>query len=261
MKISLSTHPEKNNFLLIRSLKLYRYSIQNVFFLSLLISLFLFLPQLVIQQNYQQLWLLLTNLSILILFTALLWRIRCVVTDAHEKIRDDIKIALKKFPYILVATLLLTAFLFIFNFLIMGIIYLIATYNDPANAIVITWKDTLFADILIALQTILVSYLCVAVYFYLPIIVIEHEGILPSLKKSIRLVWKNWWRTFTVQITPWIAYVICLFLLKYAIESLIPRNLTLSVFMCSEIILFAFFIPWIASLLMIQLHDLELRKA
>jgi hypothetical protein len=145
-------------------------------------------------------------------------------------------------------------------------IYAVIAHFNTSNTPLISWKDELFVGVLLAIQTILVAYLFIAMYFYLPIIVIEHQGIWASLRKSVRLVWKNWWRTFFVQMTPWLIYFICLLLLKYIV------NLNISLFyikteqiptllsLCVQILVFALFLPWIASTLMIQLRDLELRR-
>lgn len=279
MKIPLSTHPETINQLLVRSLKLYWYSFTKVFLLSLLISILVFIPEIITYAtnndyfanlsffNLQRLWLLLINLGALTLFVALLWRIRCVVTDTHEAVKDDLKVALKKMPYIIVATLLTTILCMVINLLCVTFIYLTIGHFNDAHTVIINWKDIWVSGILIAIQTILLGYLAIAWCFYLPLIVIENLGILLSLKKSIRLVWKNWWRTFLAQVTPWILYIVALVILKNIINLNISlfyeqakQTPTLSI-LCLHILVFALFLPWSASLLMVQLRDLELRKA
>lgn len=115
------------------------------------------------------------------------------------------------------------------------------------------------------IQFLVILYLSVMFIFFIPLIATENKGIFSSLQKSISLAWNHWWRVFSVQITPWLCYVILLIIIKYAlnidihiyfIETTAPSLKTSLL----HIVIFALYIPWVAALLLVQLKDLELRK-
>jgi hypothetical protein len=114
-----------------------------------------------------------------------------------------------------------------------------------------------------------------SLYFYLPLIVVDNMGILAALESSHRLVWGNWWRTATVVAVP--MFIIMAF---YGIlglvagitgvgiavggggEAEVQRSLE-TYTLISELAatLFSAFIgPLFAALLLVQRHDLELRR-
>ena len=135
MKLEKQNYPESIHILLWRSFKVYRASFFHVFFLSLLLSIIAFIPRLLstlVGQDVflglptfspQRLWLLMITLGTLIFFTALLWRIRCVITDTHESIMDDMKISLRKIPFIFVAAILNVGGILITTYVVGALIY------------------------------------------------------------------------------------------------------------------------------------------
>ncbi|MHB1946687.1 MAG: hypothetical protein ACYCQI_01060 [Gammaproteobacteria bacterium] len=276
MKVAISSQPERKSQLLLRSMNLYRLSFTHVFYLALTVSIIAFIPRLftlmigqdiftgVALLNPRRLWLIVIDLGCLMLFTAIIWRIRCVITDAHESILDDIEVAIKKLPYIIVSSFLQFLLLYVVTFFFFVLAYfLIFHHNMPE---LLTIKDEIVSSSILLVQFTLIMYIFFALYFYLPIIVIENKTILPSLRKSAFLVWSNWWKTFLVQITPWIAYLIIIIIIN-AITKLnlhvyfVPATQNQSwLATIVHIFLFALFIPFFATTMLVQLRDLELRK-
>lgn len=274
-RIALATRPEPYKPLLRRSLKLYQASIFHVFFLSLLISVIAFVPRLfslLIGQEVfyslpyyhpAKLWIILIDLFCLFFFIALLWRVRCVMTEIHEKILDDVKIAFEKLPLIVAAVIIqliiftlvgVTVYVF-FNFL---------STASPGNGAL--FHGNFLVMFALIGHVLLAVYLFFLFIFYLVLILTEDKGVFSSIKKSTLLVWRNWWRTFWFQMTPILAYIICLMIIKYVLHLNIHIYFTGPPSQFSwwttflHILLFALFLPWTAAVLLVQLRDLELRK-
>ena len=72
--------------------------------------------------------------------------------------------------------------------------------------------------------------------------------------------------TLRVQITPWLAYLITLIIIKFGIKVPIhiyfvnpgEQQTFLATFI--HILIFAIFVPWVGAVMLVQLRDLELRK-
>ena len=91
MAIAPSTTPELIRQQLVRSLALYRTAFIHVILLALVLSIIAFIPRLIaltIGQNIfaslplfspHKLWLVLIDIASLVFFTAILWRIRCLL--------------------------------------------------------------------------------------------------------------------------------------------------------------------------------------
>jgi hypothetical protein len=114
-----------------------------------------------------------------------------------------------------------------------------------------------------------------SLYFYMPLIVVDNEGFLSALKISHRLVWRNWWRTATVFVVP--MFILMAF---YGILGLVGALVgvgtairgggeaelqstleTVSLFTTFFAVIFGAAIgPLFASLMLVQLHDLKLRR-
>lgn len=276
MKVAISTQPERISQLLLRSVNLYRQTFSHIFFLALTVSIIAFIPRIftlvvgadiftgVALLNPRRLWLLVIDLGCLMLLTAIIWRIRCIITDAHESILDDIEVAVKKLPYIIVSSFLQFLLLYIVIFFCVVIAYFLIFHNNLPG--LLNLRDQIISSTIIFVQFILIMYIFFALYFYLPIIVIENKTIITSLRKSAYLVWTNWWRTFLVQITPWVVYLLVIIFLN-VITNLnlhvyfIPGTSNQSLFATIvHIFIFALFIPFFATTMLVQLRDLELRK-
>lgn len=276
MKIPLASHSETYSQLIRRSLRLYKHVFFRVFIYSLLLAIIAFIPQLstfisdrpiqidLTRFDPRNLWLLLINICALVFFAAQLWRVRCVVRDEHESVGDDIKVALKHIPAIFAAVFLQVLLIITINFVIGTLVYFII--HDSQGVIVIDTARSILAAILLSIQTVAVFYALFAFYFYLPIILVENKGILESLRKSASLVWRHWWQTVSVQLTPWLCFLLTLIILQmltplsirlYFYPSLSAPDLLST---CVTLLIFALYIPWVACLLLLQLHNLELEK-
>lgn len=278
MSLSQSMQPESYQRQLGRSLIVYGSTFFHVILLSLLISIIAFIPRLasiysgdvyfannLAIDNPQRLWLILIDLINLIFFTAMFWRIRCSITGTRDTLFTDIKMAVKKFPYILVAGILQNIIfgLCVIAFYI-GAYYWISYGQHTFNPNSLS-NDLVLTFVFLA-PFVCFLYVYFEFYFYLPLILIENKGVLSALKKSVSLVWGNWWRVVCLQLTPWLTYLLCLLIIKYGLNinihiyfthSTDPNTLLTT---CFHIILFAIFLPWVAATLLVQLRNLEVIK-
>ncbi len=273
MAIAPSTTPELIGQQLIRSLKLYRTVFLRVVFLALMLSIIAFIPRLMILAigknifatlplfSPHKLWFVVIDLACLTFFTAILWRVRCILRGEHESLLSDFEIAIKKLPFILVAVIVQMLLFLLINFTIYGFYSYLGVYHlflttSPIEILIIILP--------FMLQMLISFFIFFLFFFYLPLILIENDSAIAALKQSAHLVWKHWWQTFWVQITPWVCYLLFLLILKfvahinvhiYFFQPVQPTIIEVGV----HILVFALFIPWAATTLLTQLHDLELR--
>jgi hypothetical protein len=275
MKFALSTRPEISRHVIRRSLSIYRHSFLHVFYLSLLLSTVVFLPHLLsllVGQDIfvslplfsvQRLWLLTLNIAGLVFFVAILWRIYCLVINKHESLAEDFLVGLKKSPSIIVGALFQYIVMILIILLISAFVYFVVL-NKNTNLLNANTFHSVLTFLLLISEICLLFLILLAFYFYLPIITIENQGILASLKKSMKVIWGNVGRAMYVQSTPWLAYLLCLVFVKVIV------NMNISIYFLSpgretllnvllQIVMFAIFVPWIATTLFVQLRDLELR--
>jgi hypothetical protein len=279
MQVALATQPESVCRLLLRSIKLYVKGLPKVFFFSLLLSIIVFIPRLValvygeeitinpsfITTGIHALWGLLIEAGALFVFTSMLWRIRCVLYEEHESLFFDMKIAIKKLPFIIAAAFIQAVFFTILTTIVIIFGFYLTQYQVNTSD-VLPFSHTFFAAILLALNFWFLIYVYYLFIFYLPLILTEDKGIIGSLQQSMMLVWGKWWQTFLVLFVPWLAYIVVLVILRkmfnldlhiYFIEPIIQSTWSAVII---HIFIFAIFVPWVASVLLIQLRDLELRK-
>lgn len=273
MDTLLPSQPENYWKLIKRSLVIYRVSFFHVFLLALVLSAVAFIPRIVsLYAGYNffqnlaatsphKLWILLINLICLLLFIALIWRIRCVIHNKHEPFIEDLSVGIRKTLYVFVAAIIQGLVLLGVMLIIYGMLHLLRHQQPNINSA----ASFIIAYIVLVGQLFLLTYVFTLFYFYVPLIAIENRGIIGSLERSIYLVWNHWWRTFSVQVTPWLTYLIVLIIIRfffhinihiYLIEGTQPNALVTIL----HIFLFALFIPWDAAILLVQLKDLELRK-
>lgn len=272
MDAILSPKPQSIFATLYQSLLLYGRAFFETLMLGLAISVTAFFPRLLaiifghdIFQNLPpfsplKLLLFLLDLIALFFFTAMLWRVRCVIYNQHETIKEDMKVAIAKIPLIIVA-----AAIQLVIFLLVGVITYLFVHYFFANTLVSNKVYLYTMALLILFEISILVFLSVSFYFYQPLILTENQGMANSLVQSLKLVWNNWWRTFWVQITPWAYYLAILLLVRFGANLNIHiyyfphQEETLGIVMF-HILMFALFIPWIAATLLVQLHDLEVRK-
>lgn len=274
MESFLPSQPLSYQQLLWKSLILYRTGFNKIILLSALLSVIIFIPRLmadVIGQDVfvnlqplspERLWLMAIDIAALIFFIAILWHMFCVMRNKHEPFIEDFSIGLKKVWYVFIAGIIQSAILFAFGLIVYALLMLLHSMH-------LLFINSLWGIILTTFvfmgQFILLLYVSTLFVFLIPLIAIENKGILSALEKSIALAWNHWWRVFSLQITPWIGYIVLLIVLKYIINIDIHIYFThkshyaiwTSIF---NMALFTLFIPWIAALLLIQLKDLEIRK-
>jgi len=273
MDTLLPEAPLNYSALIKRSILLYKASIKHVLFLSILLSVVAFIPRflsLTIGQDIfynlgpldpHRFWLFVINIASLIFFISILWRIHGIICNAHEPLKEDLKIGIKKVVQVFIASIIQSTLVFGTTLLIFSILLVIKDYLIPS---VHYLHIALFSLIFIA-QFVLLLYIYSLFIFLTPIIAIENKGIISALKRSVLLVWNHWWRTISVQTTPWICYLLVLVIMKSILNINIHiffaerSHHSLLVTFCN-MIMFALFIPWVATLLLVQLKDLELRK-
>lgn len=100
-------------------------------------------------------------------------------------------------------------------------------------------------------------FLMVLFAFAVPAVVLENETIFGSIRMSIRLVWGNWWRTAVVLFLP---IAIIALLLSIAVLFLGPHIGSIGVFFLRTFLL-ASTVPFIVTLIIMQMSDLEVRRA
>lgn len=274
MDTKLATTPLNYGPLIKQSLSLYKRSITHVFILSLLLSITVFIPRLLsllIEQDifmnlpplsWQRLWMVAINIVSLVFFIGMLWRIHALMKNKDVPFIKDVLVGVKKVLLVFIAALLQSAILFAIALIMYGAQILLHQYNllFSTHPLGIILTAFLFIG-----QFILLLYVATMFIFLFPLIAVENKSILASFEYSVSLAWNHWWRTFSVQITPWLCYLILLLIIRNVFHIDIhiyfmgygthtfPTTLL-------HLFLFALFIPWVAALLLTQLHDLELRK-
>lgn len=115
--------------------------------------------------------------------------------------------------------------------------------------------------------------LMLSLFFYTPLAVCDDLGPVETLKKSHNLVWGNWWRTTAVFLVPFFIMMILGFLFALVIGFVVamtgPAEGAESIEsqaglnQIGNLIMALFYViiyPYFASLMLVQLNDLKLRK-
>lgn len=256
------------------SLQVYRRSFNKVLFLSLLLAIVIFLPAIIADlTNHEvffmdsffdprRLWLILVDLFSLIVLVAIIWNIHCVMFGIKEPLIQDFKMGLQKLAQVLLAVLIQVILIFAAIFIVYGFETVLF---QPRPMVHPGFWGIAFVGLIFGLQIAFILYVSTLFVFYIPIIATENKGIIVALERSISLVWNHWWRTLSVQLTPWFYYTMILIVMKYVLGLNIhfyftERKIYTLQITILHLVLFTFFIPWITSLLLVQLNDLELRK-
>lgn len=269
MKAILLEKPQSYSELMKSSISLYLVSFKKIFGLVCLLTLTIFIPYFITDiygtniflgstfWNINQLWLIVFNIIGLFFLVAIFWRIYCVIRNVHEPLIQDFKVGLHKVISIFIVLIIESAILFSIVLLILGLQILLHQYD-------ILFKQNLLSLLITFAvflgELILLIYISTLFFFLVPMIAIEGSSILVALERSVLLVWNQWWRAFSVQVTPWIVYVIVISILQALFVYLPNFSYERIFYRLIHMIFFFFFMPWVASLLMVQLHDLEIRK-
>jgi hypothetical protein len=272
MPYAPSTQVESLAKTLTRSWDLYRSTFLKAFLMALLLSIIEFLPRLITiivghetfainaHFNYYRVLILFDNILELVLFAAILWCMQNTAQGYHETLKTDYKTGLEKLPAIIGASFIqLFLYALVSLSAIATVLYLDKYEFLPGTHIL----NVFLHGIPIMLQFFINLFLFVLFYFYMALIITEDNGPIDSLEHSARLVWGRWWKTFWVIVTPWLVYTLVLMGFKalgvnlhiFIIETPI-YSMTLFPTLV-HIILFAIFIPWFASTMLVQLRNLE----
>lgn len=275
MSFSLATAPETIEKQFLRSFRLYRSSFLHTLIFSFIFAAIVFLPHYIFIitgfhvfavtdfLDPRKFLFLLIDIFALFFFTSMLWRIHCVINQSGETLLDDLSKAVKKLPFIVAAALLQSIIIFIIHFLTIGFLFLLMeTMLLPPQT---TTTGFVLTSAILIIQALAVFYVIFLFYFYLALIVTENRSIIESLKRSATLVFGNWWRVICVQLLPWISFFLAFMIIRgiFALETSsfffdITHATWQSTFV--HMLCFALFAPWIASAMLVQLKDLELRK-
>lgn len=269
----LPSRPQPNRNLLQLSMHFYKLSFRKVFGLALLLSFIVFIPRLiekiaginlfqVNEVSLLRILMLIIDLASVLVFISILWRVYHLIHKRKESVRADIKIGFKKLISAFIAALLqAVALVFVVCFLF-TIEYYLVKYNMLFHDSVL---GILFTIFIFVGQIFLVLYTYTLFIFLVPIVALENKGVLFSVKRSITLVWNHWWRTFSLQIIPWLCFVLALVAFRFVfgidVNIYLLENSNQSVWgTLLQLLIFALFIPWFATTILVQLRDLELRK-
>lgn len=274
METILPSQPAGYKQLIKTSFALYQSSFTRIVVMALLLSIITFTPRLisiVIGQDLYlnmpllspyRLWLLAIDMAALIFFVAILWRMHCVTRGVHEPLIEDFSVGVKKVFYVLVASIIQYSILLAYAAIIISLQIIMLKYQ---YLLMQSQLSFILALSFMLGQTALLTYVTILFVFFIPIIAIENKGVIAAFERSMHLSWNHWWSILTIQLTPWICYLIILGLMRNIL------NLDIHIYFLDQgphnewatlihIIIFALFIPWVASLLLIQLNDIELRK-
>lgn len=239
---SLPTRPETIGKVLDHSFKLFKYSFMTVIVLSLIGATILSLPNLLVPDlgsqdptiamqalsQYFQLFIPFLFVG-MCLYNAILYRIDATVDNPGTGVGAAMKVGVKKLIPVIVAIIL----------------YMIAV---------------MLGMILLIVPGII---LMLSLFFYQPLIVLDNEGIIGSLKKSHRLVWGNWWRTAAVFVVPTIIVMVIYIALGFvagAVGDFSKLTTGTGWVVVVQALISAVTTPLFYSVILVQLNDLKLRK-
>lgn len=154
--------------------------------------------------------------------------------------------------------------------LLLFLIFLISACMAVLHGVSDTPKQIeLISAIDCSIWLILAGFLFLLCKFSIPYILFEHKGVWGGIKQSIKLVWGNWWRTFTVfLLSLLIIAVIAMLSLAIILEAdimlvflgFITNHLPLSVIGIFAAFLASLTFTFVQSLVLVQFNDLKIRK-
>ncbi len=170
-------------------------------------------------------------------------RIYTQVTQPNLDAKYSLKIAAKKIPTVVGATLLILVGFSLVQVLTVGLFMLLWHISGFLAVL---------AAVVIALPLILAAFFVLLLLsFYIQLIVLDDCGVIQAIKQSCKLVWGNWWRNFIILLGLSIASGVL-----SLISALIP-NPIISIIVDVAILVVLY--PWYASTLLVQFNDLKRR--
>lgn len=101
-------------------------------------------------------------------------------------------------------------------------------------------------------------FIMTMLFFTTPFILFDNMGLFKSLSESCKLVWGNWWRTFLIIFVPFLALSLLFNAFTIFLTNAAKLPLLADVM---DGVLFGFLSSLIQTLVVVQFHDLKLRKA
>ena len=208
-------------------------------------------------------------LIIYILYAAIFHRINSVIYNKNDSLFISIYIGIKKFIFLLIAsiiTIIALALIVLVIALPFLLLFHLAASNLPNiwpfHQPILQQRVQLFA-----LVTIVFAYVYAAVLllFYFPLIIIDNLNPVSAFTKSCYLVWGNWWRTAIIIgmmyfILPLFLYIIQWY---FAYHLAAPYISYLHQWMISSFLqslISIFYVPLFVSGVLVVMHDLKIRK-
>lgn len=269
----LAPNPRGYQALMAASFRLYRASFKRVILMSLVLAFIVLIPRFlsdIIGEDLivtlplldpHRLWLMLVDFGAFLFFIAILWHMHCELVNKNEPFTDDLQMGVKKFFFAVIATAIacmlgLAATLIIYSFQLY--------HNQPLSLAGVGVIGQLGIGLLLFIQGLLTLYISLLFLFITPLIATEDSHILQAIAKSVLLSYRHPFRILFLQLTPWAFFTLIL-----SIFSTFGFNIHLFFMETTahtiggtlvNLILLALFLPWIGALLLLQLHDLELRR-
>lgn len=145
------------------------------------------------------------------------------------------------------------------------------TLKDSINLAVRKWS-LMFFTMLIAYCLVIIGFLLILPGIYLffiiflitPVVVFENIGLFKAIKRSLCLLWGNWWRTFSVFMLTFLVTAGLMLIMKSFRSFLLLLHTTDRVASISQIALQLILTPFVSiffySVIILIWHDLRVRE-
>jgi len=215
----------------------------QMYFIFFLLSILMILPHfilgepssnLILKEHHSAFWGfgIFTIIFSLFIWPLVFYQLGTLMEGAPVKFAESLKIAIRKFPALLM----------------MGIVVTIIC---------------MFGSVFLILPGIFLFILFSMCAF---LIIFDNVGAIDSLGDSVRLVWGNWWRTFTVLFIPLLTILFILFLIKIVLISLlmfshVAENYIAWIGLIFKLIFNPLISIYLYPVQLLQWHDLKLRRS
>jgi hypothetical protein len=171
-----------------------------------------------------------------------------LAASPNAKIGNSLRSVLAKYLTLFGATFFIYLVLFILLIIILAAVMGIKNIETlPVNVLLEKAGVGLIIWLVISLFALI---LCT---FTTPSILFDNRGCFAAIKHSIKLVWKNWWRTFAAFFLPILLICVISILLQ---ETVVNEPLNILV----GALFTGLSLPFIQSIILVQFNDLKLRK-
>jgi hypothetical protein len=251
----LASQPQSIKQILSDSFRLYKVAFIRLVFWALVAGIISVLSQLITstnnienavqQSSYTNYHLLLQPLLIIVLslvpFSAMIFDIHQTMQGSKPTIKTAFLTAVRKWLPLIGAMVV--------NFIIMFIVAVVAYFLMMISK---------FVALLFAAAVAI--YLLVSLFAWQPLIVSENQRVFQAFKNSFKIVKSNWWRTFAILLIPGLVVCFINFILGFTFDVLDPNKAHAIWQLVITAIVSMLFMPWLYGILLLQIHNLELRK-